>query len=156
MISGKMDPPSSLLEPGSQSRGGGSRFPRGSPDKPLPEPRERQDLDRPALGEEGSGPAQELVVAAAGYQALLESCLQFGQAGQEVVSDKMDSPSLQLMPLKGVSQEELPGPWSVPSQEPHHLPPQIFKEESDDEQESVSSTPMVAFQVSCVVTPSSL
>ncbi|TFJ98877.1 cadherin-24 [Platysternon megacephalum] len=68
MISGKMDSPSSLLEPGSQPGGGGSRLPRCSPDKPLPEPRERQDVDRPALGEAGSGPAQERVVAAAGYQ----------------------------------------------------------------------------------------
>ncbi|XP_037755041.1 zinc finger protein 316 isoform X1 [Chelonia mydas] len=68
-----MDPPRSQLEPGpcpgSQPGGGGRRLPRGSPDQPLPEPRGRQDMDRPALGEEGSGLAQELVVAAAGYQA---------------------------------------------------------------------------------------
>ncbi|XP_053883576.1 zinc finger protein 316-like [Malaclemys terrapin pileata] len=69
MISGKMEPRSSLLEPGSQPGGGGRRLPRGSLDKPLPEPRERQDVDRPALGEEGSGPALELVVAVAGSQA---------------------------------------------------------------------------------------
>ncbi|CAM4568664.1 unnamed protein product [Lepidochelys olivacea] len=85
--------------------------------------------------------------------ALFKSCLQFNEAGQEVVSDKMDSPSLQLLQLKCVSQEELSGSWSAPSQEPRErwerdqLLPQISEEESDDEQESVSSTPMVGFQV---------
>ncbi|KAG6922828.1 zinc finger protein 2, partial [Chelydra serpentina] len=55
MISGKMDPPSSQLErlePGSQPGGG------GSPDKPLPEPRERQDGGRAGPGAGVAGAAE--------------------------------------------------------------------------------------------------